>query len=49
MMEIQIPRDALVMVGDGSRALFLRNRGTSANLNLVLERQVEHDYPATRS
>src|SRR5688572_8525225 len=48
MMEIQIPRDALIMVGDGSRALFLRNRGTPANLNLVLERQVEQDNPATR-
>jgi protein required for attachment to host cells len=48
MMEIQIPRDALVMVGDGSRALFLRNRGTPANLNLVLERQFQQDNPATR-
>jgi protein required for attachment to host cells len=47
-MEIQIPPDALVMVGDGSRALFLRNRGTRAHLDLVLERQLEQDNPPTR-
>jgi protein required for attachment to host cells len=48
MMDIQIPPDALVMVGDGARALFLRNRGTRAQLDLVLERQVELDNPPTR-
>ena len=48
MMEIQIPPNALVMVGDGARALFLRNRGTRAQVDLVLERQVDHEHPPTR-
>jgi protein required for attachment to host cells len=48
MTDIQIPPDALVMVGDGARALFLRNRGTRAHVDLVLERQVEQENPPTR-
>lgn len=28
MQKASIPHDALVFVGDGTRALFLRNRGT---------------------
>jgi protein required for attachment to host cells len=48
MTDIQIPPDALVMVGDGARALFLRNRGTRANVELVLERQVDQENPPTR-
>lgn len=48
MMEIQIPPNALVMVGDGARALFLRNRGTRAQVDLVLERQVDQENPPTR-
>lgn len=48
MMEIQIPPNALVMVGDGSRALFLRNRGTRADVDLVIEREIAQDNPPTR-
>jgi protein required for attachment to host cells len=48
MMEIQIPPNALVMVGDGSRALFLRNRGTRADIDLVMEREIKLDNPPTR-
>ena len=45
---MNIPTEALVLVGDGRRALFLRNRGTPAQPELVLENQVEQDNPPTR-
>lgn len=44
----QIPPQALVMVGDGERALFLRNAGSPLNLELTLENVFEQDNPATR-
>ncbi len=44
----RIPNEALVLVGDGRRALFLRNHGTPAELNLVVERTLEHENPSTR-
>jgi protein required for attachment to host cells len=47
-MNNQIPPNALVMVGDGSRALFLRNRGTRADVDLVMEREIKQDNPPTR-
>jgi protein required for attachment to host cells len=48
MLEIEIPPNALVMVGDGSRARFLRNRGTRVEVDLVVEREIEQDNPPTR-
>jgi protein required for attachment to host cells len=48
MTEIRIPRDALVFVGDGTKALFLRNKGDAELVNLVVERIFEQDNPATR-
>lgn len=45
---MNIPNEALVLVGDGRKALFLRNRGTPANPDLVLEDQLEQDNPPTR-
>lgn len=44
----RIPNEALVLVGDGRRALFLRNHGTPAELNLVVERTLEQENPPTR-
>ena len=38
MTKLSIPRDALVFVGDGQKALFLRNAGDSTLLNLTTER-----------
>jgi hypothetical protein len=38
MTKLLIPRDALVLVGDGKRALFLRNAGDSTLPNLNAER-----------
>lgn len=48
MNDISIPSNALVLVGDGRRALFLRNRGTPVNPDFVVEHQLEQDNPATR-
>jgi protein required for attachment to host cells len=45
---MNIPADALVLVGDGRKALFLRNRGTPANPELVVESEVEQDNPPAR-
>jgi protein required for attachment to host cells len=43
-----IPHDALVLVGDGVRALFLRNNGTVLNPDLAVENIFEQDNPPTR-
>jgi protein required for attachment to host cells len=48
MAELKIPHKALVLVGDGEKALFLRNRGNPLKLDLVVERILEQDNPATR-
>jgi protein required for attachment to host cells len=48
MTEVSIPHNALVLVGDGSRAMFLRNTGTIANVELVVEREFGIDNPPTR-
>jgi protein required for attachment to host cells len=43
-----IPRDTLILVGDGQRVLFLRNRGTAFELELAVEHVLEQDNPPTR-
>jgi protein required for attachment to host cells len=43
-----IPHDTLVLVGDGKKALFLRNKGTPQQPNLQVEQVLEQDNPATR-
>ena len=43
-----IPNDTLVLVGDGRKALFLRNRGGAGHPELVTESVMEQDNPATR-
>src|SRR5690348_7255161 len=45
---VSIPHDALVMVGDGSRALFLRNTGTTTQPKLTVENVFEQENPPTR-
>ncbi len=47
-MDNRIPHEALVLVGDGARALFFRNAGTPENLKLVVEDVFEYENPATR-
>ena len=41
MNRFPIPHDALVFVGDGQRALFLRNAGDSTLPNLTTEARVD--------
>jgi protein required for attachment to host cells len=45
---MNIPNQALVLVGDGRKALFLRNRGTQANPELVVEDEISQHNPPTR-
>jgi protein required for attachment to host cells len=44
----RIHRGALLVVGDGSRVLFLRNKGGPEHLDLVVERELEQENPPTR-
>jgi protein required for attachment to host cells len=46
--ELRVPRNALVLVGDGRKALFLRNKGNPQRVSLVVERVLERDNPPTR-
>jgi protein required for attachment to host cells len=43
-----VPHDSLVLVGDGQKALFLRNKGNPWHVELVVERILERDNPPTR-
>ena len=43
-----IPHDALVLVGDGLRAIFLRNNGTVMQPELAVENMFEQENPPTR-
>jgi protein required for attachment to host cells len=45
---MNIPKEALVLVGDGRKALLLRNHGTPSSPNLVVESEFEQDNPPTR-
>jgi protein required for attachment to host cells len=48
MAKISIPHDAFVFVGDGRKALFLRNEGDEKYLNLKTEQVLRDQNPATR-
>ena len=43
-----VSHNTLILVGDGQKALFLRNRGTAQRVDLVVEQIFEQDNPATR-
>ena len=43
-----ISHNALVLIGDGQKALFLRNKGTAQQVKLEVEQILEQDNPATR-
>jgi protein required for attachment to host cells len=47
MEHVHIPNSALVLVSDGRRARFLRNKGTPVNPQLVLERALDAVNPRT--
>ena len=44
----RVPHNSLILVGDGQKALFLRNKGTPLRVDLVVERILEQDNPPTR-
>lgn len=46
--ELRVPHNALVLVGDGQKALFLRNKGNPRHVSLVVEQILERDNPPTR-
>ncbi len=46
--EVRIPHNCLILVGDGQKALFLRNRGSAQRIDLIVEEILEQDNPATR-
>jgi protein required for attachment to host cells len=46
--KINIPHDAIVFVGDGRKALFLRNAGDEKFPNLATEQVFTEDNPLTR-
>ena len=45
---IRIPHNAYVIVGDGRKALFLRNEGNGAALRLKTEQVLQNDNPPSR-
>ena len=45
---LHIPHNALVLIGDGQKALFLRNKGNPRRVTLAVERILERDNPPTR-
>jgi protein required for attachment to host cells len=47
MDKLSIPQDALIFVGDGQKALFLRNKGDSKFPNLRMERVFGEPDPPT--
>jgi protein required for attachment to host cells len=49
MPGVRIPYDALVMIGDGHKAIFYRNKGDAAHPNLIVEQVLSHDNPPTHA
>ena len=47
MRELNVPNQALVIVGDGAKALFLRNTGGPREIKLEIENILGHNNPAT--
>ena len=44
--QADIPHNTLILVGDGRKALFLRNLGAQPNIKLEVERRLLHPAPA---
>src|SRR5437764_15329199 len=45
----RVPHESLVLVGDGRKALFLRNKGNALRVRLAVERILERENPPTRA
>jgi protein required for attachment to host cells len=48
MIHVRIPARALVLVVDGKKARFLRNKGNALHIELVTEHELEQENPPTR-
>jgi protein required for attachment to host cells len=48
MSNLKIPHDAFIFVGDGRKALFMRNHGDEKFPHLKVERVLTHPSPPTR-
>jgi protein required for attachment to host cells len=48
MASVHVPANALVLVGDGRKALFLRNFGTPRDIELRTEHEMKQNNPPTR-
>jgi len=48
MQATSVPHNALVLIGDGRKALFLRNHGTPLAPKFIVERLLQHENPPTR-
>ena len=48
MESVQVPANALVLVSDGRRARLLRNQGSPAKPQLIVEQAIDHVNPPTR-
>jgi len=46
--QAEIPHNTLIVVGDGRKALFLRNLGAQMDIKLEVERRLLHTAPPTR-
>jgi protein required for attachment to host cells len=47
MADVNIPTQALILVGDGEKAIFLRNKGSPDDIRLEVENILWHDNPAS--
>lgn len=45
---MRLPHQTLVFVGDGRKALFLRNHGDAERTDLRTEQTISHENPSTR-
>lgn len=45
---LRVPHNALLLVGDGKKALFLRNEGDAVSRHLVVESVLETENPPSR-
>ena len=48
MPSLKLPHDAWILIADGKKALFLRNKGDEAYPNLEVIGKEENENPATR-
>src|SRR4051812_2288621 len=47
-LPVLVDHDSFVLVGDGEKALFLRNKGNARQVHLVVEQILERENPPTR-